>query len=333
MRIGGGGHGRPGELRPRVAHPRAGVDGSRERRPLLKGCRLPRGPDALEATSRCPGPDLGSGCCRHNALHPTLWEQAVVSFPSGPGKHSSAGQPSYPGHPSDTAFLSIPALPSPPGSAPFTPDPQPAPAPEPLPPPADAKTSLRHHFRQQRRQALAAASDPLVTAVAAELPSLLKPPSRLGLYWPVGHEPDLRPLTEQLSPPWRACLALPAIRDQRLLYLPWRPGDPLAPDEVGIPAPVAAAPLEPIALGLLLVPALAVDRSGVRLGSGGGWYDRLRSDPLWGAVPALVVVPAACVVPRLPRDPWDVPFPGWLTETGLHWTDSSSPPGASVATS
>jgi 5-formyltetrahydrofolate cyclo-ligase len=36
-----------------------------------------------------------------------------------------------------------------------------------------------------------------------------------------------------------------------------------------------------------------------------------------------VVVPAACVVPRLPRDPWDVPFPGWLAETGLHWADPS----------
>ena len=188
---------------------------------------------------------------------------------------------------------------------------------------ADTKADLRHHFRQLRRQAVAAAPGALAAAAAAVVPNLLAPPLRLGLYWPLGHEPDLRSLAEQLPAPWRDHLALPAIRSDQLLYLPWRPGDPLAPDAVGIPAPAPGAPLRPDQLGLLLVPALAADPSGLRLGSGGGWYDRLRSDPLWQAVPALVVVPAVCVVPRLPRDPWDVPFPGWLAETGLHWADPS----------
>ena len=82
--------------------------------------------------------------------------------------------------------------------------------------------------------------------------------------------------------------------------------------------------LAPRELARLLVPGLAVDHGGLRLGSGGGWYDRLRADPLWRAVPALVVVPAVCVVARLPGDPWDVPFPGWLTETGLHWITAAA---------
>ena len=77
--------------------------------------------------------------------------------------------------------------------------------------------------------------------------------------------------------------------------------------------------LAPEALGLLLVPALAIDQAGIRLGSGGGWYDRLRADPAWRAVPALAVLPAACVCDRLPRDPWDVPFAGWLDERGVTW--------------
>jgi 5-formyltetrahydrofolate cyclo-ligase len=72
------------------------------------------------------------------------------------------------------------------------------------------------------------------------------------------------------------------------------------------------------------VPALAIDRTGLRLGSGGGWYDRLRADPAWRRVPALAVLPAACVSPHpLPRDPWDVPFTGWLDETGVHFVASS----------
>lgn len=194
-------------------------------------------------------------------------------------------------------------------------------------PPAPTKADLRPHFRQRRRQAIAAAPGALAAAAAAVVPTLMAPPLRLGLHWPIGHEPDLRSLAERLPAPWPDHLALPAIRGERLLYLPWRPGDPLAPDGVGIPAPLGESGLEPSELGLLLVPALALDRGGVRLGSGGGWYDRLRSDPAWGTVPALVVLPAACVVPVLPRDPWDLPFPGWLEETGLHWC------GPSVATS
>jgi 5-formyltetrahydrofolate cyclo-ligase len=67
------------------------------------------------------------------------------------------------------------------------------------------------------------------------------------------------------------------------------------------------------------VPALAFDpHSGIRLGYGGGWYDRLRADPAWRAVPALVVLPSACLSANLPREPWDVPFQGWLDEHGVH---------------
>ena len=142
-------------------------------------------------------------------------------------------------------------------------------------------------------------------------------------YWPIGQEPDLRSLVERLPAPLADHLALPAVRDDQLVYLPWRFGDPLAADAVGIPAPVVASALRPEEVGLLLVPGLAVDARGLRLGSGGGWYDRLRSEDAWRSVPALVVVPAACVVPRLPDDPWDVPFPGWLTETGVHRASGS----------
>ena len=103
------------------------------------------------------------------------------------------------------------------------------------------------------------------------------------------------------------------------MYLPWCPGQLLHPDSCGIPAPIGPPPLAAADLALLLVPALAIDRRGIRLGYGGGWYDRLRADPAWRAVPALVVLPAACVVEALPSDPWDVPFDGWIDESGLHW--------------
>ena len=169
---------------------------------------------------------------------------------------------------------------------------------------------------------------------ARELPAWIAGGGRVGFYWPLPGEVDLRPLTgEPWLPEDRA--ALPAVLPPgELLYLPWRPGQELRPDSCGIPAPLDGAlgtwpaPLDPGELAVLLVPALAITAAGLRLGSGGGWYDRLRSDPRWRAVPALAVLPAVCRVETLPRDPWDVPFDGWIDETGLHRTG-----GANVARS
>ena len=120
-------------------------------------------------------------------------------------------------------------------------------------------------------------------------------------------------------------LALPAIASTAedpqfaLRYRPWRPGDPLAADHCGIPAPPTCPPLPASAMAALLLPCLALDSRGLRLGYGGGWFDRLRAQPSWRAVPALGVLPAACLAPTLPQDPWDVPLDGWIDENGLHW--------------
>jgi len=203
------------------------------------------------------------------------------------------------------------------------------------------KEELRRRFRRYRREGLAEAANGILAVAQQHLPPQLGAGRRLGLWWPIGAEPDLRPLAALLERQQPGRLALPAVHAGppanpalRLLYLPWRPGDPLAPDACGIPSPPAPAsgeaPLAPHQMALLLVPALAIDRSGIRLGSGGGWYDRLRADPHWRTVPALAVLPAACVSPTpLPRDPWDVPFDGWLDETGWHL--ASPPPDPAAA--
>ncbi|MCP9910156.1 5-formyltetrahydrofolate cyclo-ligase [Cyanobium sp. BA20m-p-22] len=186
------------------------------------------------------------------------------------------------------------------------------------------KASLRRHFRALR-QGLVERAQPAIEAQAQkQVTDLLADGRLLGLYCPLPGEINLLSLQNLL--PGR--LALPAItadpRDPsaRLVYRPWRAGDPLGPDGCGIPAPLAGAGELPAqALGLLLVPALACDASGIRLGYGGGWYDRLRADPAWAQVPAVAVLPRGCRVERLPRDPWDVPLQGWLDEDGLAWLD------------
>jgi 5-formyltetrahydrofolate cyclo-ligase len=195
----------------------------------------------------------------------------------------------------------------------------------PTPVDSDDKASLRRHYRRWRLRHRASAAGSgehalLLAAALRQLPQRLAEGGLIGLYWPLPGEIDLRPLAEAGLP-----LALPAVEaagavPERMVYRPWRPGDPLVPDRCGIPAPPpGCGNLSPAALGLLLAPALAFDQQGFRLGYGGGWFDRLRSDPHWRAIPALAVLPTACLTTALPGDPWDVPFQGWLDEQGIHW--------------
>ena len=184
---------------------------------------------------------------------------------------------------------------------------------------ATSKPQLRQHYRRLRREAMAAAQPGIARAARAALPALVPVGQRLGCYWPIGSEPDLRSVAATLD------CALPVVEGDSLLYRPWQSGEMLDPDGCGIPAPTAAPALEPEALALLLVPALALDLRGIRLGSGGGWYDRLRAVPAWRRVRALAVLPAACLTSELPRDSWDVPFDGWLDEHGLHWCEPGGP--------
>ena len=195
-------------------------------------------------------------------------------------------------------------------------------------PPADgpSKQELRRLFRRRRRQSLAGAAPGILATAHRHLGALLGGRGGdLGLYWPLGSEPDLRPLAQV----WAGRLALPAVAGAGLVYRAWVPGDPLAADACGIPSPVALPPGQrrgqersAEAMALLLVPALAMTPCGLRLGSGGGWYDRLRADPLWAAVPALAVLPAACTGAILPRDPWDIPLDGWIDERDCHLTET-----------
>ena len=181
------------------------------------------------------------------------------------------------------------------------------------------KAALRRHYRRVRRQHAAGLQQQLDHHLSDFLEPLLRDQRRssdrhVGVFWPLNGEPNLGPALRGLG--WS--LALPAVAAGRLLYRPWPIGTVLQPDDCDIPAPAAELPaLAPVQLVLLLVPALAVDRGGVRLGYGGGWYDRLRADPAWRAVPAVVIVPEACVVDTLPGDPWDIPFDGWIDEGGL----------------
>ncbi len=95
-------------------------------------------------------------------------------------------------------------------------------------------------------------------------------------YWPVGGEIDGRPLLAALAKAGRT-VALPRMESRKgpARFIAWRGSEILSADAFGVPSPPAnGADLAP---RLFLVPLLAFDRAGRRLGQGGGHYDRIIS--------------------------------------------------------
>ncbi|MDB5487739.1 MAG: 5-formyltetrahydrofolate cyclo-ligase [Reyranella sp.] len=143
----------------------------------------------------------------------------------------------------------------------------------------DSKRALREAMLA-RRQALGeperrTAADNLLNTFLLERPIEL--PAVVSGFWPIKDEIDIRPLMAALFD--EGCqMALPVVqgRGQRLLFRAWRPGDPLEAGVFGTLQPPARCEiLEPDAL---LVPLLACDGEGWRLGYGGGFYDRTLDD-------------------------------------------------------
>ena len=182
----------------------------------------------------------------------------------------------------------------------------------------EAKARLRKEAGARRRDlhraAAATAGAQLVENFFAALAPA--PGSAISGFWPIRDEIDPRPLLRALDE--RGCVcALPAIvaMDQPLEFRRWQPGDALVRGRFGTSEPAADA--EIVTPAMLLVPLLAFDRRGNRLGYGAGFYDRsIASLRRAGPAVAIGLAFAGQEVDNVPHDPADVPLDWLITETG-----------------
>ena len=110
---------------------------------------------------------------------------------------------------------------------------------------------------------------------------------------------------------------LPVIQqDNSLLFGSWEKGEALLPNRFGIGEPYPGRPLLPASeLDVILLPLVGWDRSGQRLGMGGGFYDRSLAHA--GDVIKIGVAYALQEVTHLPGEEWDVRMDYVLTESQL----------------
>jgi 5-formyltetrahydrofolate cyclo-ligase len=177
------------------------------------------------------------------------------------------------------------------------------------------KTELRR-AAQARRDAL----PPELRKAAAEtiagraFPLAIAPGTVVSGFMPLKSEISPLPLMRKLAEAG-AELALPVVagRGKPLVMRGWRWGAPLASGVWGIREPMPEAPqVDP---DILLVPLLAFDRSGQRIGYGAGYYDltiaQLRAKK---PIVAVGLAFAAQEIAHVPRTPFDAPLDLVLTE-------------------
>lgn len=111
-------------------------------------------------------------------------------------------------------------------------------------------------------------------AIQAHLAELLKthPPGTLAFCWPIRNEFDCRPLVQDLmARGWQACIPVVTAPRTAMAFRAWSMDTAMDTDIHGIPIPAGGEIHRP---DVVLLPLVAFDAQGYRLGYGGGYFDR-----------------------------------------------------------
>jgi 5-formyltetrahydrofolate cyclo-ligase len=138
---------------------------------------------------------------------------------------------------------------------------------------AQQRRGLRQHLLVQREAmptaAQAAASGQIAVHLQTWLDRQVPNARTVALYSPHRGEPDLWPWARSRD----LAFALPVVagKGQPLQFAAWQPGDATTRDAYGILIPAHVTAVQPDAL---IIPCLGFTQSRLRLGYGGGYYDR-----------------------------------------------------------
>lgn len=188
----------------------------------------------------------------------------------------------------------------------------------------DTAASLRRDMRAYRHGLTRAAQSRAARRASAVLQRLgsYRRARRIAAYYAQDGELSARYILVHAERTGRACY-LPVLRPgNRLAFAPFHARTKLRRNRFGVPEPAVsrAQRLPARALDLILVPLVAFDAAGNRLGMGGGYYDRtlgfLRTRPF--RAPILIgLAHSGQQVAKLNAQAWDIPLMGVITDRGF----------------
>lgn len=190
---------------------------------------------------------------------------------------------------------------------------------------AAAKDALRREMRRLRAAADPAALHTASQTIAGHLRTMpaLARARCIGAYLAQPREPSLDALLAEWDAAGKA-IQVPAFDPVAGAYRMaiWRPGTPLRAGPHGIREPAAPAWAGPNTAEAMLVPGLAFDAQGNRLGHGGGVFDRLLAG-FQGV--RFGVCFSFQRIDRVPANAQDQPMHAVLTPEGAHWAPHATP--------
>lgn len=188
---------------------------------------------------------------------------------------------------------------------------------------ADAKAAARTAAFARRKSAHGVVDPVPAQSVMAGLLAAEPAGRVVALYDPIRTEIDPRPAVAGAA--GRLVLAMPVISGpgQPLMFREWTPGAAMTTGPFGVAVPASGRWCDP---EILIVPMLAFDAGGYRLGYGGGFYDRTleRLRGRGARVLAIGIAYGAQRADSLPRDATDQPLDAVVTEAGLYRFDGAA---------
>ena len=165
---------------------------------------------------------------------------------------------------------------------------------------SDEKVALRNRYRRERKERyLDHSFEYLATSQEFEAAKVI------ASYFSYGDEPETSHLNSAIIESGKTLL-LPRIKGENLQWVQWDGKENSLNVHKKISEPIGEAFQDLQAIDLIVVPALRIDRSGYRLGQGGGYYDRALAQI--SAFSIGLIHPDEISSEDLPREDWDIPL-------------------------